>query len=1009
MRIILTFAFLSYFNIVFCQSDTTILLNGPSLFTSLCNFTLSDLGGPEGDYSDQRQDVIGIKPDSTEGFEIVFEELITEECCDFLVIEAFQNHNLVFLEFYSGVNDTEVLTIEADSLAIQFVTNLAGTDEGFIIHVNCKKEVPPEVDFSAYSTVICDNILQLYDDSFLAPTSWTWKVQGEVVATTENATVILDAPGLYDVELVACNDYGCDSLLREKYITFSDDPQDCPVAELIFADTISIVGCNGEFSSPADEPFLNNKTAYSTVYAPNASAIDISFVDFELKQGDALEVYGENGLGYELLDKLTESTVQEDFSFMYNSLLFVWKDKSAASGSAFTAVYSCVLAGDPVADFSKDSLFSSCRNIQFYDESSDEPFSWEWYVDGEWVSDLQHPILPFYEADTFDVTLITCNYVDCDTLTLQDFVIIDDEEMDCNTIYMRSGIYQLTSACSGSIIDAGGIYNNNLANSFSSVEISPIAVGAFNLDIAYIDVRNTGDTLRLFKEKNGVWLLEEQWTTDASNLDLLVIGNRLRFEWSSSSAFGDRGFEIDWSCIPLTEVVADFEIDSSLICGSILTFYDRSVGFPDTYEWKVNGAAIGSESAVNLLSVEAGSIDIQLIVCNPLGCDSIVRNLFFDPTLADCDSVSMTNQEGFLVQRCEGFIMDDGGTEVNYGNDLRQKTLVFSSQATGYEIDIQELSIAENDSLKIWMGDDPSNLFLKHSFSNMGFDPYFLTVGSYLEFEMITDGTTNKEGFVIHYQCIEEALAPVFVLDYNSDSCTSLYQFELISNNSDSIVWTKNDDVIGMGENSSYEFVEVGEQVVEVRAWNDFGMTMDSIELFNETPGIYYEVEDSLLLNTSLDIFLQNPDPADVESVEWYLDGEFVTDEFAIDFVLEELRVYDLSCIVTLNDGCVLTKNTPIKAVLFIGVEELLASVDEWSIFPVPSNEVLYIHSKNTKHISKIEVRNSIGQVQLSREVSWSSSTNPINISELSNGMYVVSIIFSDGSITSKNIVVLKS
>ena len=75
--------------------------------------------------------------------------------------------------------------------------------------------------------------------------------------------------------------------------------------------------------------------------------------------------------------------------------------------------------------YSSDTAFCDKHCIDFYDLSTNNPVSWQWFFPGadSTTSSLQNPSNICYNTyGSFDVTLIACNIYGCDTLVLNGFI-----------------------------------------------------------------------------------------------------------------------------------------------------------------------------------------------------------------------------------------------------------------------------------------------------------------------------------------------------------------------------------------------------------------------------------------------------------------------------------------------------------------------------------------------------------------------------------------------------------
>lgn len=80
-----------------------------------------------------------------------------------------------------------------------------------------------------------------------------------------------------------------------------------------------------------------------------------------------------------------------------------------------------------VALSASDSAFCEKQCIDFYDLSTNNPTSWQWYFPNASpdTSTLQNPVNICYNAyGTFDVSLVACNGAGCDSLVIPDYITV---------------------------------------------------------------------------------------------------------------------------------------------------------------------------------------------------------------------------------------------------------------------------------------------------------------------------------------------------------------------------------------------------------------------------------------------------------------------------------------------------------------------------------------------------------------------------------------------------------
>ncbi|MBK8845960.1 MAG: carbohydrate binding domain-containing protein [Bacteroidetes bacterium] len=91
------------------------------------------------------------------------------------------------------------------------------------VEVSIQGGAAPVVNFSSTDSVFCDKqCINFNDLSTNSPTSWSWAFTGAnpPTSTDQNPTAICyNTYGTFNVELIACNAVGCDTLLISNFIT----------------------------------------------------------------------------------------------------------------------------------------------------------------------------------------------------------------------------------------------------------------------------------------------------------------------------------------------------------------------------------------------------------------------------------------------------------------------------------------------------------------------------------------------------------------------------------------------------------------------------------------------------------------------------------------------------------------------------------------------------------------------------------------------------------------------
>ena len=106
------------------------------------------------------------------------------------------------------------------------VTNSAGNSTMLkSAYITVQNESPPVADFTANLTVIAAGASVSFTDlSTNNPTSWAWTFSGGTPSSSvvQNPVVTYNTPGIYNVQLIATNAGGSNTMLKTAYITVTD-------------------------------------------------------------------------------------------------------------------------------------------------------------------------------------------------------------------------------------------------------------------------------------------------------------------------------------------------------------------------------------------------------------------------------------------------------------------------------------------------------------------------------------------------------------------------------------------------------------------------------------------------------------------------------------------------------------------------------------------------------------------------------------------------------------------
>ncbi len=242
----------------------------------------------------------------------------------------------------------------------------------------------PEADFSADPTQGCASlVVQFTNESSNNATTYLWQFPGGLPSNSSqpNPVVVYANSGNYSVTLTAINSSGTSTITKTNYIQV----QSVPASNFNYA--------------------INGLTVNFTAQSPGATSYLWNFGDGN-----------------------TSTQMNPTHTYSVGGNYTVTLTSSNICGST-TATKTVGLTPPPTANFSADQT-NGCADLSvtFYNESSANADSISWFFPGgsPAASSLDTVTVTYSNRGSFSVTLIAINAGGKDTLTLQNYINVDD-------------------------------------------------------------------------------------------------------------------------------------------------------------------------------------------------------------------------------------------------------------------------------------------------------------------------------------------------------------------------------------------------------------------------------------------------------------------------------------------------------------------------------------------------------------------------------------------------------
>ena len=332
---------------------------------------------------------------------------------------------------------------------------------------------PPITNFSVDNPVSCNGTINFFDQSANSPSSWLWDFGDGTSSNLENPVHNYTSTGSFTVKLITSNSFGTDTTIFNNFIQVN--LSNLPPLPSSCTPTTGIAGLNGNYGitrftfGPLNNSSGNSSENYSDftcdstllylgeTYALSAihtSAIPQNFFAWiDYNNNGIFEISSEEVVSNLNSGDSTNATIQiPSFAVVNTPLrLRIMSDVSFSGqldpcsnpvyGQAEDyTIYFAYNLNPPVSNFESNKNYSCDGVIEFYDLSSNIPYSWLWDFGDGGTSIFENPIHTFNNNGFYDISLITTNAFGSDTIIYSQFVEIDSSNFIAPFIDPSSGL-----------------------------------------------------------------------------------------------------------------------------------------------------------------------------------------------------------------------------------------------------------------------------------------------------------------------------------------------------------------------------------------------------------------------------------------------------------------------------------------------------------------------------------------------------------------------------------------
>ena len=289
-----------------------------------------------------------------------------------------------------------------------------------------------EAEFTACPTAQCSAapFTVQFTNLSTSGNTYKWYFGDGSTSTVAAPSHTYTSNGAYNVKLVTYGGTcGADSITKTSFITVGPS-YPCEVSLPTSGSGTTQTSCSGRlYDSGLCSDYGNLTDGTITIAPTNASSVTLTFTSFNFEANyDYLYIYdGPTTASAQVTGSpFTGTTIPDPITSSGAAITLRQYSDNYVVGSGFSLEWTCTSSVvPPDANFTANVTSSCSGTINFTDQSTNTPTSWQWnFGDGQ-TSTQQNPSHTYFSDGTFTVKLSTSNPYGTDSLIRTDYITID--------------------------------------------------------------------------------------------------------------------------------------------------------------------------------------------------------------------------------------------------------------------------------------------------------------------------------------------------------------------------------------------------------------------------------------------------------------------------------------------------------------------------------------------------------------------------------------------------------
>ncbi|MEZ4883155.1 MAG: PKD domain-containing protein [Chitinophagales bacterium] len=398
-----------------------------------CKGTFYDDGGKSGDYTRNKKSQVTIEVAEADHITLDFKQFDLSNNHELYIYDG-NSQNASLIGYYFGSRfpeDGATIVSKGNALHLYFDASdgptsteertFPGFEAVWACHNTNRK---PLASFTSNNVFICQGQVSFTESCLYQAMEWFWDFGDGNTSQEANPVHTYQKNGKYDVQLIACNDFGCDTLKQNAFIKINKESDNCYQARVPQSGKTTVNNCQGVIydHAGANSYYSNNANGILVVSPPASERLGFVIQTFNTEiQDDVLLIYDGTDTDAPLLLSQSGTSFPKDTIWAESGAITLhFRSSPSTINQGFEIFYFSVpKAENPTAAFLWNPSNPPLEVPISFNNQSIVANQWHWdFGDGK-SSSLKSPAHVYTESGDYEVILTAKNCFAADTLQKQ--------------------------------------------------------------------------------------------------------------------------------------------------------------------------------------------------------------------------------------------------------------------------------------------------------------------------------------------------------------------------------------------------------------------------------------------------------------------------------------------------------------------------------------------------------------------------------------------------------------